>query len=255
MLQKKPADRYQDPKELEAELKRLDTVPINTKLGATNSLFGQWVPWLPEAKKYSLGFFAVLVVSFVAGQRMERPVRLPEPAKTPAIEKEETVEAQFAVAMRNPKRAAAWRAVIQYFNDSSLADLARLKLGVSLMAGAVPDTEQALEEFRRIADAGELAPEKKYLKLLGLVGQLWVMEQRPRTDDTDRILIEIQTVVDGYEDADELESVLSKGPQELKWFFERSQLGVTSASAFTFGIPGSGPPEQRGSRPEPSRNP
>ena len=254
MLQKKPADRFQDPTELETELKHLDAVPVNSKLGATNSWFGQWVPWLPEAKKYSLGFFAVLVVSFAAGRRMEQPVRIPDPEQTPAIRREDSAEAQFAVAMRHPLRTAAWRAVISNFNDSPLADLARLRLGVSLMEGAVPDTEQALEEFRKIADASELGPEKSHLKLLGLVGQLWVMERRPRNDDTDRIISEIQTVVDNYEDADELESALNKGPQELKWFFERSQLGITSTSGFTFGIPGSGPPEQRGPRPEPPRN-
>jgi len=254
MLQKKRADRFQDPTELETELRHLDAVPVNSKLGATNSLFGQWVPWLPEAKKYSLGFFAVLVVSFVAGRRMEQPVRIPEPEQTPTIRREETAEAQFAVAMRQPMRTAAWRAVISNFNDSPLADLARLRLGVSLMAGAVPDTEQALEEFRKIADASELGPEKSHLKLLGLVGQLWVMEQRPRNDDTDRIISEIQTVVDNYNDADELEGALNKGPQELKWFFERSQLGITPTSGFTFGIPGSGTPEQRGPRPEPPRN-
>lgn len=33
MLQKKQDDRFQDAKELEAELKRLDAVPLNTKLG------------------------------------------------------------------------------------------------------------------------------------------------------------------------------------------------------------------------------
>ena len=254
MLQKKPADRFQDPAELEAELKRLDNVPINTKLGATNSLFGQWVPWLPEAKKYSFGFLAVLFVSFIAGRRMEQPVRIPEPEQTPAIRKEESVEAQFAVAMRQPMRAAAWRAVISNFNDSPLADLARLRLGVALMGGTVPDTEKALQEFRKIADASGLGPEKSHLKLLGLVGQLWVMEQRPRTDDTDLIVREIQTVVDSYEDADELESALIKGPQELKWFFERSQFGFTSTTGFTFGIPGSGPQEPRGPRPAAERN-
>ena len=254
MLEKKPAARFQAPTELEAELKRLDAVPINTKLGATNSLFGQWVPWLPEAKKYSLGFFAVLVVSFVAGQRLERPVRIPAPEKTAEIEREESAEAQFAVAMLQPMRTAAWRSVISNFNDSPLADLARLRLGVALMAGAVPDTEKALEEFRKIEDASGLGPEKSHLKLLGLVGQLWVMEQRPRTDDTDRIISEIQSLVDSYEDADELEGALTKGPQELKWFFERSQLGISSTSGFTFGIPGSGLQELRGTRPVTPRN-
>ena len=254
MLQKKPADRFQDPTELEAELKRLDAVPINTKLGTTNSLFGQWVPWLPEARKYSLGFFAVLIVSFVAGRRMERPVQIPEPEQVPAIRKEETAEAQFAVAMRQPLRTEAWRAVVSNYNESPLADLARLRLGVALMAGAVPDTDKALEEFRNIADASGLGPEKSHLKLLGLVGQLWVMERRPRTDDTDLIIREIQTLVDSYEDADDLESALNKGPQELKWFFERSQFGFTSTSGFTFGMPPSGPQEPRGPRPEPPRN-
>ncbi len=237
MLQKKPADRFQDPQELKAELRRLDAVPINIKPGDSRSLFGHWKPWLPEAKKFSLGCLAVLIVSFIAGRRMEQPARIPVAQQTQAIKREATVEAQFAVAMRNPMRTAAWRAVISNFNDSPLADLARLRLGVALMSGAVPDTEMALEEFRRITDASGLGPEKSHLRLLGLVGQLWVMEQRPRTDETDRIVSEIQAAVDSYEDADELEYALNKGPQELKWFFERSRLGMTSISGLTFGIP------------------
>jgi len=254
MLQKKPDDRFQDAKELEAELQRLDAVPLNTKLGATKSLFGQWMPRLPEVKHVSVGFLAVLVVSYVAGQRMEQTVQIPDPEQTVAIKKEETAEAQFAVAMRQPLRTAAWRAVISNFNDSSLADLARLRLGVALMAGAVPDTKKSLEEFRKIEDASGLGPEKSHLKLLGKVGQLWVMEQRPRTDETDQLVREIQAVVDSYEDADEIESALNKGPQELKWFFERSQFGLTLPTGFAFGMPSPGPQQRRERRPGNLRN-
>ena len=212
------------------------------------------MPRLPEVKHVSVGFLAVLVVSYVAGQRMEQTVQIPDPEQTVAIKKEETAEAQFAVAMRQPLRTAAWRAVISNFNDSSLADLARLRLGVALMAGAVPDTKKSLEEFRKIEDASGLGPEKSHLKLLGKVGQLWVMEQRPRTDETAQLVREIQAVVDSYEDADEIESALNKGPQELKWFFERSQFGLTSPTGFAFGMPSPGPQQPRERRPGNLRN-
>lgn len=238
MLQKKPVDRFQDGTELERELQRLDSVPLNTKLGSTNTFFGQWVPWIPEVKRLSLGFFAVLLVSFAVGRKMEQAVRIPESDPVRPIQKMETAEAQFAVAMLDPLRTSTWRAVISNFNENPLADLARLRLGVALMSGAVPDTKMALEEFRQIADASELGPEKRHLKLLGLIGQLWVLQQRPRNDDTDRLVSEIQAVVETYEDADELDSALNKGPQELKWFFERSQLGIATNSGFNFGPPG-----------------
>jgi serine/threonine protein kinase len=254
MLQKKPADRFQAPSELEAELKRLESVPINTKLGAANSLFGQWMPWLPEAKRISLSFLAMFAIAFIAGRLMGRPVRLPESQPATTVAKEATAEAQFAVAMLHPTRAAAWRAVISNFNDSPLADLARLRLGIALMSGAVPDTEKALEEFRKTTDASNLGPEKHDLKLLGLVGQLWVMEKRPRTDDTDRIAGEIETVVNNYEDADELEIALNKGPQELKRFFEQSQLGITAVSDFNFGFPDPRTQERGRFSPESRRN-
>ena len=103
------------------------------------------------------------------------------------------------------------------------------------MSGAVPDTQQALEQFRTTTDASGLGPEKSHLKLLGLIGQLWVLQQRPRTDETDRITSEIQTIVDGCEDTDELDFALSKGPQELKLFFDRSPFGTSQNSGFNFG--------------------
>lgn len=251
MLQKKPEDRFQEPSELEAELKRLDSVPINAKLGNGNSLFGQWKPWLPQARRVSLGFLAMFVISFVAGRRMENPIRVPEPELPATIEKQATAEAQFAFAMLQPTRVAAWRAVISNFGDNPLADLSRLRLGIALMSGAVPDTEKALAEFRQITDASSLGPEKKYLKLLGLIGQLWVLEKRPRTDETDRVVSEIEAVVAEYSDADELENALNKGPQELKWFFERSQLGMVPASGFNFGVPESRPADRGNFRPNP----
>jgi serine/threonine protein kinase len=59
MLAKKPADRFQSGAELEAALKRLDTVPVNTKLNGGNGLFGQWVPWLPQFRSLALGVLGI----------------------------------------------------------------------------------------------------------------------------------------------------------------------------------------------------
>ena len=237
MLAKKPADRFQSGAELEAVLKRLDTVPVNARLDGGNGLFGQWVPWLPQARSLSLGVLGVFVLAFVAGRRLEQPVRMPAPEAPVPVKKQDSAEAQFAVALLHPTQIAAWKKIISDFNESPLADLARLRLGVALMSGAVPDTEQALEQFRTTADASGLGPEKSHLKLLGLIGQLWVLQQRPRTEETDRITSEIQAIVDGYEDTDDLDVALSKGPQELKLFFDRSPFGTSQNSGFNFGSP------------------
>lgn len=237
MLAKKPAERFQTGVELETALKRLDAVPVNARLDGGNGLFSQWVPWLPQARSLLLGVLGVFVLAFVAGRRLEQPIRMPAPEAPDTIKKQDSAEAQFAVALLQPTRIAAWKKIISDFNDSPLADLARLRLGVALMSGAVPDTEQAMEQFRKTADASGLGPEKSHLKLLGLIGQLWVLQQRPRTDDTDRVLSEIQTVVDSYEDTDEIDLALSKGPQELKLFFDRSQFGSSQNTGFNFGSP------------------
>ncbi len=249
MLAKKPADRFQTGAELEAALKRLETVPINSRLDGGNGFFGKWVPWLPPARSLSLGVLGVFVLAFVAGRRFEQPARLPAPEAAVSVEKQDSAEAQFAVALLNPTRIAAWQKIISDFNDSPLADLARLRLGVALMSGAVPETEQALEQFRKTADASALGPEKSHLKLLGLIGQLWVLQQRPRTEETDRITSEIQAIVDSYEDTDDLELAFNKGPQELEQFFDRLPFGISQNSAFNFGSPSSrptqfGPPGQ-----------
>ena len=237
MLAKKPVDRFQTGAELEAALKRLDTVPVNSRLDGGNGLFGQWVPWLPQARSLSLGVLGVFVLAFVAGRRLEQPVRMPSPKAPDTIIKQDSVEAQFAVALLHPTRIAAWQKIISDFNDSPLADLARLRLGVALMSGAVPDTGQAMEQFRMTADASGLGPEKSHLKILGLIGQLWVLQQRPRTDETDRIASEIQAIVDDYEDTDEMDLALSKGPQELKLFFDRSSFGTSQNSGLNYGSP------------------
>lgn len=235
MLAKKPADRFQTGAELEAALKRLETVPINARRDGGHGFFGKWAPWLPQARSLSLGVLGVFVLAFVAGRRLEQPIRMPAPQAPETIKKQDSAEAQFAVALLHPTQIAAWKKIITDFNDSPLADLARLRLGVALMSGAVPDTQQALEQFRTTTDASGLGPEKSHLKLLGLIGQLWVLQQRPRTDETDRITSEIQTIVDGCEDTDELDFALSKGPQELKLFFDRSPFGTSQNSGFNFG--------------------
>ena len=184
-----------------------------------------------------MGILGVFVLAFVAGRRLEEPVQMPTPQTADLIKKQETAEAQFAIALLHPTQIAAWKKVISDFNDSPLADLARLRLGVALMSGAVPDTQQALEQFRKTEDASGLGPEKSHLKLLGLIGQLWVLQQRPRTDETDRITSEIQAIVDGYEDTDELDIALGKGPQELKTVFERASFVTSQNSPFNFGSP------------------
>jgi len=221
MMQKKPTARFQTPAELEAALEQLNSVPVNTRLSGANGWLGRLASRSPDIRQVALATLAILVMSFAAGRRLDRPVKLPEPAKADAVPKEETAIRQYAVAMLQPDRRAAWETVIQNFPDSAEADLAELRLGVALMSGIVPDVDGAYKVFSSVRNKGEIIPEKSYLRLLGMVGQAYTLKERERSEQFESVITEIKSVLLNYEGNLELD--LDRAPVELRNFCSRIQ--------------------------------
>jgi len=221
MLQKKPADRFQSGAELEAALARLNEVPVNTNLNRRSGVISKVLTGLPGVRQAGIAAVAILAISFVAGRRLERPIRLPDPPKADEVAREDSAIRQFAVAMLEPDRVAAWQAVISNFPETPEADLASLRLGISLMSGVVPDFDQAYEVFSSVRRKGELAKDKEHLKLLGMIGQAYVLKDRDRSDALDKLITEIRDNVP--EDEGKLSMYLGQAPERLTQFFYRIQ--------------------------------
>jgi len=224
MLEKKPGDRFQTGADLKEALERLNTVPVNARLGAPAGFAGRILSWLPDARRAAFVAAAVFAVTFVAGRRLDKPVSLPAAPGPERIAKEESAIRQFAVAMLQPNRAAAWRAVSEYFPESSEADLASLRLGVALMSGAVPDAEQAFNEFANFRNKAAFEPEteKSVFELLGMIGQAYALRDRERDDQLDRLISDIQNNVRDL-DEEYVRAILDRAPSELRQFFYRIQ--------------------------------
>ena len=233
MMQKKPADRFQTPEELEAALEKLNSVPVNTRLATRTGWVGNVLRGLPDMRQVAAASLIFLALSFVAGRRLDRPVKLPQPEKAEAVPKEATAIRQYAVAMLQPDRRAAWEAVIRNFPDTAEADLAELRLGVALMSSVVPDIDGAYKVFSSVRSKGEIIPQKAYLRLLGMIGQAYALKERERNEESEALITEIKDVLLHYEGNLELD--LDRAPVELRSFFERIQLSAQQSLDPEFG--------------------
>ena len=159
---------------------------------------------------------------------MERPITIP---KTPEsseepIPTESSAIRQYAVAMLQPHRSAAWEAVVENFPDSPEADLAELRLGLTLMSGLVPDNEAALKLFTEVRDKSSVMPEKQYLELLGMLGRAYALKELERSEDYAAAVAEIRDTLPRNEqtyelDESKLELDLDRAPDELRRFCHR----------------------------------
>jgi hypothetical protein len=102
--------------------------------------------------------------------------------------------------------------------------MASLQLGVALMASAVPDAAGALKAFSAVREKGEVAPEKNYLQLLGMIGQAWTLRDRPRSPELEQLLSDIQQQIDNYQSDDLLQLDIDRAPIELQQYFGRLQM-------------------------------
>lgn len=224
MMQKKPADRFQTPAELELALDKLNSIPVNARLVPQSGWYGRLKHNLPEIRKTVIAMFAVFVVAFVIARRMEKPITLPQrPTAAPVPDAGSAIR-QYTVAMLQPDRRAAWEAVIRNYPDTPEADLAELRLGVALMSGVVPDVDGAYEVFSSVRNKGEIISEKSYLKLLGLLGQAWALKERERGAEFESLITQIKQILDDYEGNLELD--LDRAPVELRSFCYQIQASV-----------------------------
>ncbi|MFN5584528.1 MAG: hypothetical protein ACK5DR_04455, partial [Planctomyces sp.] len=128
------------------------------------------------------------------------------------------------LAMLQPDRQDLWNAVSRFYPESTEAEMASLQLGVALMASAVPDAAGALKAFSAVREKGEVAPEKNYLQLLGMIGQAWTLRDRPRSPELEQLLSDIQQQIDNYQSDDLLQLDIDRAPIELQQYFGRLQM-------------------------------
>jgi hypothetical protein len=236
MMRKKPSDRFQTPAELEAALETLNSVGVNTRLSHQTGIGRFLASRLPDFRQAALAALVLLVLTFVAGRRMERPITLPRPVSAEAVPNAGSAIRQYAAAMLQPDRRAAWEAVMINYPDSPEAELAELRLGLALMSGIVPDVNEAHKVFTSVRNKGEVIPEKSYLKLLGMIGQAFTMKESERTEDYESLITEIKDLVLHYEG--NLEMDLDRAPVELRDFGSRLQTAAQQALAPGLRTPG-----------------
>ena len=228
MMKKKPVERFQSPDELETALQKLNAIPVNTRIMSESGFLTRLLHSSPDLRTLGLATCALLSISFVAGRRMERPITIPKSDKS----SEETVPAessairQYAVAMLQPHRSTAWEAVMENFPDTAEADLAELRLGLTLMSGLVPDNEAALKVFTEVRDKSSLIPEKQYLVLLGMLGRAYALKELERSVDYAAAVTEIRDALPRNQqtfelDESKLEMDLDRAPDELRRFCHR----------------------------------
>ncbi len=219
MMQKKPNDRFQTPAELETALLSLDSIPVNTNLLDSRGWRHQIISRVPDLRRAGVATLAVLLLAFIVVRRTEKPITLPPAPTADAVPKEETAIRQYAVAMLQPDRRAAWEAVVENFPDTSEADLAELRLGVSLMSGVVPDVDEAYQVFSSVRNKGEIIPEKSHLKLLGMIGQAYSLKERNRSEELESLITEIKEIA--ANDKGQLDVDLDRAPVELRNYCTR----------------------------------
>ncbi|MCA9034253.1 MAG: serine/threonine protein kinase [Planctomycetaceae bacterium] len=228
MMAKDPAQRFQSQAELEAVLKALENVPVNTRLGSAYSVWSTIHAWLPPAGILIPGLVAAMLATYVAASQVMQPARLPEVDNS--VPKESTAVRQFAVALLNPRDTTKWKAVLEYFPETEEAEFAAVRLGLLYVSrGAF---SEAMETFDALQKQG-LVPEKRHLRVLGLTGKAYAlskeMARKEAADNKadadklreqrDELLDSIQPYGSDYPTDFDLELIFSQSPEELREFY------------------------------------
>jgi serine/threonine protein kinase len=232
MIKKSPADRFQTADELESALQRLTRIPVNSRMGSPTDWIARLNAARPDGRGALVAFALLFLAAYAVGRQAERPLRLP-PTPAPAeIPKESTPVRQYALAMLQSDRSAAWEAVISGFPDSDEADLARIRLGLCHLTAVVPDETKAIEAFRNLQQKGLISPDKRHLVVLGLLGQIYVLSYLPerpgadaalRSDERDRLTVELRDLLNQPET--QVAVSLNDAPVELVRFFNEEFSG------------------------------
>jgi len=223
MMAKKPEDRFPDGKTLEKALQSAAAHTPNNLPAATN-LSGRLRRWRPIITIAGGAIMGCTLATWAIATFTATPIQLPAHAVVPEVRKQPSAARQYALAMLQPDRQDLWKAVARFYPETTEAEIASLQLGVALMDSAVPDAAGALKAFAAVREKGEVAPEKNYLRLLGMIGQAWSLRERPRSTELEQLLSEIQQQIDAYESDDLLQLDIDRAPIELQQFFSRLQI-------------------------------
>lgn len=224
MLAKKPEDRFPDGKTLENALLAAAALTPNDLAAPATDFSSRLSRWRPIMTIVGGGIMGCTLAAWAIATFTAAPVQLPAPAVVPEVRKQPSAARQYALAMLQPDRQDLWNAVSQFYPETTEAEIASLQLGVALMESAVPDAAGALKAFAAVREKGEVAPEKNYLRLLGMIGQAWSLRDRPRSPELEQLLSEIQQQIDAYESDDLLQLDIDRAPIELQQFFSRLQM-------------------------------
>ncbi len=224
MMSKKPEDRFPDGRALETALTvaagLLPNDPSQTSFGPLAYL----KRWRRQLTLLAGALLACTLATWAITRLTVPGIRLPAPVVQPEVRKQSSAARQYALAMLQPDRRDLWNAVVRFYPESTEAELASMQVGVALMSSAVPDAADAWKAFAAVREKGEVAPEKKYLQLLGMIGQAWTLRDRPRSPELELLLSEIQQQIDAYESDDLLRLDIDRAPLELQTFYSRLQL-------------------------------
>lgn len=224
MMAKKPEDRFPDGRSLEQALTAAAALPPRDLSAGTADLASRLRRWRPTMTLAVAAILACTLTTWAFARLTATPIRLPAPSVYPEIRKQPSAARQYALAMLQPDRQDLWNAVSRFYPESTEAEMASLQLGVALMASAVPDASGAFRAFAAVREKGEVAPEKSYLQLLGMIGQAWTLRDRPRSTELEQLLSDIQQQIDNYQSDDLLQLDIDRAPIELQQFFSRLQM-------------------------------
>ncbi|MCA9065320.1 MAG: protein kinase [Planctomycetaceae bacterium] len=228
MMQKQAADRFQTTAELIEALRSLSatsSTPDVVRRPSTGIL-----RQIASEARWMVPICLVLLFAVIwSGRRLYRTHRLPTPQEvgTPV---QTSAPRQFAQALLTPDNPNAWQAVIANFPDSPEADMAMLRLALSWLTQPTPDYNAALTAFDRAARAGTDVPEKRYLRVLGLIGKAYTYELRAQsveaTPDDRNLSSDAWLESQQYPDLGGLQPIsqeerlaaIEAGPDELRGF-------------------------------------
>ncbi len=214
MMKKKPEERFQTSTEIELALQKLTNASVNVP-GRRRGWMSSAMQKLPDVRNASLVLVIMLFGSFAMGRRWEKLDKLPPQVAVAEIAKQDTPIKQYALAMLQPDRVAAWEAVTKNFPDSREADLARLRMGLALMSGIVPDRDRAYEVFTSVRTKGEAASNRE-MEFLGMVGQAYALRDHERNDELEVLTSDIRRLTDEVVP----QIALEQAPDELRMFYE-----------------------------------
>ncbi len=241
MMAKQARDRFSREEDLELALKKLENIPVNLAFDRKLGWTARFARQIPTLRFLSVPLLLVLTGSFLWAQKLHPPLALPASVEETAIRKESSAERQFALAMLNPHNRDAWKIVITEFPETTEAEMARARLGLSYVLSPIPNFPSAMDEFEKLVSAGDVQ-DKQYLKVIGRIGQAWVLreqaadervKQTPETevvkllDLGDAMLSAAYDVFTGPNKDVEMEFAIAQAPQELRDFMRSSNRSLT----------------------------